>query len=132
MQLNRHKYISSHHSRTRREYCRKLVSWKCTATLQKARQITESHSGIPRCVELCKVCACSSGIMRAALRCSRLPQNSMFTMLFSNARTAQMLLLRGLACRLNSPPSCVPTSIMFDAGSNSVCKAAKLKTNNIV
>jgi len=35
VQLNRHKYTLSHH-RTRREYCRKLVSCRCTATLQEA------------------------------------------------------------------------------------------------
>jgi len=28
-----------------------------THTLQKARRITESHRGIPHCVELCKVYA---------------------------------------------------------------------------
>ena len=36
VQLNRHKYKSSHHRRTRPEYFRKLVSCRCTATWQNA------------------------------------------------------------------------------------------------
>jgi len=55
--LNRHKYTLSHHRRTWREYCRKLVPCGYTATLQKVRRITESYSVIPRCVVLCKVYA---------------------------------------------------------------------------
>ena len=39
--LNCHKYTLSHH-RTWREYCRKLVSCRCTATLQKARQLQKA------------------------------------------------------------------------------------------
>ena len=35
VQLNGHEYTSLH-NRTRREYCRKLVSCRCTVTLQKA------------------------------------------------------------------------------------------------
>jgi len=57
VQLNCHKHTLSHHRRTWREYCRKLVSCRCTATLQKARRITDSHNGIPRCMELCEVYA---------------------------------------------------------------------------
>jgi len=112
VQLNRHNYASSHHRRKRPEYCRKLASYGCSATLQKVREITKSHSGIPRCVELCMP-SCLSGIRRAALRCSRLPWNSTCTMLFWNARMAQML----LTCQLNSPPSCGPERLY--AGSNS-------------
>jgi len=41
LQFNHHKYISSHHRKTRLEHCIKLVSCRCTATLQKARRITE-------------------------------------------------------------------------------------------
>jgi len=52
MQLNLHIYTLLHHRRTRREYCRKLVPCRCTATLQKARRITESQSGITCCVGL--------------------------------------------------------------------------------
>jgi len=73
VQLNRHKYTLLHHRRTRRENCTKLVSCKCTATLQKACRITESYSGrpIPRCVELCNCYVmhlCLSGISRSAMQ----------------------------------------------------------------
>jgi len=53
--LNLHKYILSHHRRTRRGYCRKLVRCRCTTTLQKVRRITESQIGITRFVELCQI-----------------------------------------------------------------------------
>ena len=52
VQLNHHKYASLHHIGSR-----KLVSCRCVAILQKTRWITESHSGIPWCVELCKAYA---------------------------------------------------------------------------
>jgi len=105
VQLNRRKYTLSHHRRTRREYCRKLVSCRCTATLQKTRRITESHSGIPRCMELCTVYAFIFIWNQAS---SRLPWNSMCTMLFSNARTAQMLLLKGIGTPNKQAPKLRP------------------------
>jgi len=50
--------VISMHCRITEEHsgknCRKLVSYRCTATLQKARRFTESQSGIARCVELCQ------------------------------------------------------------------------------
>jgi len=55
MQLNLHIYTLSHHRKTRREYCRKLVPCRCTATLQKACRITQSQSGIAHWVELCQM-----------------------------------------------------------------------------
>ena len=88
MQLNLHKYTLSHHRRTWGEYCRKLVPCRCTATLHKARRITESQSGITRCVELCQ--------MRQWHRC---------------------YCQRDLACRLNSPPSCAPECLHADSNS---------------
>jgi len=70
MQLNCHKCILPHHRTTWWEYCRKLVSNRCTATLQKPRRITESHSSI-HAAWSCSKCmnSCSSGIRRAALGC---------------------------------------------------------------
>ena len=88
VQLNLHEYISSHHRRTRREYCRKLVPCRWTVTLQKAHRIPESQSGITRCVELHQMwqrhrCCC----------------------------------WRDLACPLNSPPSCTPECLHTDSTS---------------
>jgi len=48
VQLNLHEYTMSHHRRTWRKYCRKLVPCKCTATLHKARRIAQSQSSITR------------------------------------------------------------------------------------
>ena len=97
-QLNRRNYTSSNYRSTRREYCRKLASCRCRprcrmlVELQKA--IAPSHAAWS-----CAKCMHSSlsGIRRAALRCNRLPWNSMCTILFRNARMARMLLLRVLS-----------------------------------
>ena len=97
VQLNHHKYTSSHHWKTWQEYCRKIVSCKCTATLQKARQIKKA-TAVSHAAGSCAKCmhSCSFGSRQAALLSSQLLWNSMCTMLFSNARTAQILLLKGL------------------------------------
>jgi len=88
VQLNRHKYALSHHRRTRREYCRKLVSCRFMAPLQKTRRITESQRGITRCVEICQ--------MRQCHRC---------------------YCQTDLVCRFNSPPSCAPQCLHADSNS---------------
>jgi len=91
-----------------RQHCRKLVK------LQKA---------VFYDVRSCAKCrhSCSSGIRWAALQCSWLPWNSMCTMLFSNARKAQMLFSKGLGMPTKQSPWLNP----WDAGSNSACKTSR-------
>jgi len=127
VKLNCHKYTSLQHRKTWLEYCRKLLSCRFMVTLQKVCRITESHSRVSYAVWSCAKCMHSylSRIRRDALQCSWLPWNPMCTMLFSNARIAQMLLSKGLgmACRLNSPPSCTPECLY--AVSILACKIAR-------
>jgi len=124
MQFNRiniHRHITEEHDERTvenyyhagvRPHCRKFVE------LQKAKAVSHAAWSCAKCMR-----SCPSGISTAALRCSRLPWNYMCTMLFSNSRTAQMLLLEWLGMPTEQHPSRVHECVY--AGSNLACKISR-------